>query len=80
MELCDPRSRFKGVALLSLSLAHNLSHFLPYTLHPHAPPQSPLPRSHIQASELKMLRVASSSFFDMVAVSVDTLMEFDNLE
>lgn len=31
-----------------------------------------------QASDLKMLRVASSSFFDMVAVSVDTLMEFDN--
>ena len=33
---------------------------------------------HVQATELRMLRVALSSFFDMVSVSVKTLLEFDD--
>jgi len=33
---------------------------------------------HIQATEVRMLRVALSSFFDMVTVSVKTLLEFDS--
>ena len=32
---------------------------------------------HVQAVDLRMLRVALSSFFDMVTVSVKTLLEFD---
>jgi tRNA threonylcarbamoyladenosine modification (KEOPS) complex Pcc1 subunit len=31
----------------------------------------------IAATELRMLRVALSSFFDMVTVSVKTILEFD---
>jgi tRNA threonylcarbamoyladenosine modification (KEOPS) complex Pcc1 subunit len=29
------------------------------------------------AADLKMLRIATSSFFDMIQVSVKTLLEFD---
>jgi len=32
----------------------------------------------IAATEIRMLRVALSSFFDMVTVSVKTLLEFDS--
>jgi EKC/KEOPS complex subunit PCC1/LAGE3 len=32
---------------------------------------------HVEASDLRMLRVALSSYFDMVTVSIKTLLEFD---
>lgn len=32
----------------------------------------------VEASDLRMLRVAMSSFFDMVTVSAKTLLEFDD--
>lgn len=41
---------------------------------------SPFVFRDFYASDLKMLRIATSSFFDMVTVSVKTLLEFDDSE
>ena len=46
------------------------------TLLPTASPHITSPRSEFYASDIKMMRTALSSFFDMVAVSVKTLLEF----
>ena len=40
------------------------------------PPHVTSPHSEFYASDMKMMRTALSSFFDMVAVSVKTLLEF----
>ena len=64
----------------SLSLTHSLTHSLAtyvyvlyiyyiYTLH--------RPNSHLESKELKMLRVAVSSFYDYVTLVIKCMQEFD---